>query len=107
MKQWLEIQFADRVEKHELRADPENRGLGIVNRGCPGCHAFPLVLTASSPTIAHGKPDTMRANGHTKCCGDPVGYVYQQQDSLFGLEEDRAVLQFGRARVYGNTMVRL
>lgn len=49
MKQWLEIQFADRTEKHELLADPENRTLGIVARGCPGCHAFPLVLTASSP----------------------------------------------------------
>ena len=106
MKQWLEIQFANRTEKHELRADPDNREIGIVNRGCPGCHAFPLALVASSPQIAHGKTDTLRANGHTKCCGDQVGYVYQQQETLFGLEEDQAVLRFGRARVYSETVVR-
>ena len=47
----------------------------------------------------HGTQDTLRANGVAKCCGDSVGYIYAQTDTLFGLEEDSAVLD-GRARVY-------
>lgn len=107
MRCWIEIQFADRTERHEVRPDPDNSELGIVDRGCPGCTAYPLVVRASSPTIAAGHPDAIRGNGHARCCGDPVGYVYAKRDTLFGLEEDRAVLSFGRARVYSTSVVRL
>jgi hypothetical protein len=34
-------------------------------------------------------------------CNDPVGWVYSERNTIFGVEEDRAVLEFGRARVYG------
>jgi len=99
-KQWLEIQFRDRSEEHEVRADPDNNQVGVVNRACPGCAAFPLLIHASSPVIAVGRPGVIQGNGYTRCCGDAVGYVYAKRETLFGLEEDRAVLEFGRARVY-------
>lgn len=105
-KQWLEIQFVDRTEEHEVRADPDNNQLGVTNCSCPNCTLFPLVIRASSPVIAVGKPDTIQGNGYAVCCGDPVGHVYAKRQTLFGLEEDRAVLEFGRARVYGRTVAR-
>ena len=105
-KQWLEVHFTDRVEKREIRPDPDNAQLGVTDSACPNCTTSPLVVRASSPTIDTNRADTLRGNGYAVCCGDPVGYVYAQRQTIFGLEEDRDVLQFGRARVYGTIGVR-
>ena len=107
MRQWLEIQFSDRIESHAVRADAGSPTLGIVDCACPGCAAFPLVIRASAPRDATDRADTIEGNGHAACCGDPVGYVYAQRETLFGDEEDREVLIFSRARVYGKPVPRV
>ena len=96
---WLEIQRATGVEKRCVDPHPNNRQIGVVEGPCPGCGSVPFLIQASSPEIYDRS--TLRANGHAKCCGDAVGFVFVPKDTLFGLEEDRAVLVFGRARVYG------
>lgn len=99
-RQWLEIQREGGVDRRDVKAHPENSSLGVTEGTCPGCGAEPFLIYASSPTI-HA-PRTLRANGHAVCCGDPVGYLYATKDTLFGLEEDRAMLSpdHQRARVY-------
>lgn len=99
-RQWLEIQRESGIERRNVVAHADARTLGVTEGACPGCGAEPFLIRASSPQI-HA-PQTLRGNGHAVCCGDPVGYVYATKDTLFGLEEDRAMLSpdHQRARVY-------
>lgn len=99
--QWLEILRTSGIDRRDVTPHPDSSSVGIVTGACPGCGVTPFLLHASSPHIATGKPDTLQGNGYAKCCGDPVGYVYAKKSTLFGLEEDRAILEFGRARIYG------
>lgn len=95
MKVWLEIQRESGIDKRKI--DPSNT-VGIVEGACPGCGAVPFYVQGTG-THKHSK-DVLRANGISKCCGDPVGYIFAKVDTIFGLEEDMNVLN-GRARVYG------
>jgi hypothetical protein len=94
MRIWLEIQRTTGVEHREITPDGAR---GIATGLCPGCGATPLVVQG------HGRHrytrDTFRVDGTALCCGDPVGHIYATMDTIFGLEEDEAVLN-GRARVY-------
>ncbi len=45
--------------------------------------------------------DTYRADAHCAGCRRPSGVLRCKTDTFFGLEEDEAVLLWGRARVYG------
>lgn len=47
--------------------------------------------------------DTYKADAVCAKCGDTVGTLLAKVETLFGLEEDEAVLLYGRARVYGGT----
>jgi hypothetical protein len=94
MKIWIEIQRTTGVDDCEITADGTR---GIATGACPGCGATPFIVQG------HGRHrhtrDTFRAGGKAMCCGDSIGYIYATTDTLFGLEEDEAVLN-GRARVY-------
>lgn len=94
MKIWLEIQRSTGIDRRQVTPDGTH---GIATGVCPGCGATPFMVQG------HGRHrhthDTLRAAGTATCCGDSVGYIYAKMDTLFGLEEDEAVLN-GRARVY-------
>ncbi len=92
MKTYLEIQRATCVEKRAVDRDGKVEGI------CPGCSADPFIIKATRPEIYD---DTRsRSQSRSVCCNEAVGYVYTTRSTIFGAEEDRAVLEFGRARVY-------
>ena len=94
MKIWLEIQRSSGIDRRRVTPDGTH---GIANGVCPGCGATPFMVQGHGrDRYAH---DTLRAASTAMCCGDSVGYIYAKTGTLFGLEEDEAVLN-GRARVY-------
>ncbi len=64
---------------------------------CPACQASQLVLRGDGAKPA-GR-DAYVARAIALCCKASVGTLRVEVDTLFGIEEDEAVLQ-GRARVY-------
>jgi hypothetical protein len=93
---WLDIQRATGIDRREVKPGGH---IGTASGACPGCGIEPFHVQGSSP---HRMPDdrTIRSGGHCVTCGDAVGWLYAQPDTMFGLEEDERVLN-GRARVYG------
>lgn len=79
------------------RVDPAGE-VGIAAGPCPGCGVEPFAVVGGG--LVRVDADTWRAEGHCQACGDPVGYLYARRDTLFGAEEDAAVLEHGRSRVY-------
>ena len=66
--------------------------------GCPFCKApAPLAVHAKHSTKGH---DTVRGQGFTGCCDHAIGEIVVKLDTIFGLEEDEAMLVHGRPRVY-------
>lgn len=98
MKAWLEITRLTGTDRREVRALADNTAIGLAEGECPGCGAVPFHVQGGNMRIKDF--ETYIANGYSRCCGDRVGFITAKADTLFGLEEDRAVLQFGRARVY-------
>jgi len=92
----LEIQRLGGVD--ERRVDP-GEIFGIAEGLCPGCGTTPFRVQGLGleGDAEHG----YRAGGVSVCCQQNVGWIYAVPETLFGSEEDRAVLSFGRARVYG------
>jgi hypothetical protein len=69
----------------------------LVDVACPSCaYAAPLKVRGASSTHDH---DTHRASAIALCCDATIGTMEVKVDTLFGIEEDRAVLN-GRCRVY-------
>ena len=94
MKVWLEVQRTSGIDRRNVTPEGTH---GVASGACPGCGAEPFIIEG------HGRHrhtrDTYRAAGTAKCCGDSVGYIYAKANTLFGLEEDEAVLN-GQTRVY-------
>lgn len=64
---------------------------------CPRCHAAPYrVRGCGVREVTH---DTYVASAICVDCGEPAGVLRAQVATIFGIEEDEAVL-FGRCRVY-------
>lgn len=95
---WLEINRQSGIERRDVRPLGYNSTIGIADGACPGCKSEPFEVRGSNLRIRDEQ--TYVANGRCRQCGDAVGYMYAKGDTLFGLEEDRNVLQMGRARVY-------
>jgi hypothetical protein len=93
---WLESQRSGGIERRDIK--PEN-DVGVAEGACPGCGANPFLVQGHGIEAVGG--GVYRAGGTAKCCGDSVGYLYAEEQTIFGAEEDRAVIEFGRARVYG------
>lgn len=67
-------------------------------RPCPHCGIARMAVFGEHP---HCPDDySMEARAHCASCRGVVGVLRCQFDSLFGYDEDRAVLKDGRARVY-------
>ena len=95
MKIWIEIQRSTGINRRVVKPDGTR---GIASGACPGCGVAPFLVQGHGAR-RHTR-DTYRAGGRAMCCGDAVGYIYAKADTIFGLEEDEAVLS-GRVRVYG------
>lgn len=91
----LEIQRRDGIERRNVRSLGD---VGEAEGACPGCLATPFLVVGGGMQNIDDR--TVRANGRCQSCGDAVGYIYAERATIFGAEEDRAVLEMGRARVY-------
>lgn len=96
MKFWLEIQRrGDVIDRRAIIAAPI---VGTADGSCPGCGVTPfLVQGCNAGLIAAG---LYRAGGYCRNCGDAVGYIFAEEQTVFGAEEDRAMSEFARCRVY-------
>lgn len=93
MSQRLRIERAISYEWRNVDDD------GAVDGSCPGCGCDPFrIVGVTKPEAAGSHEDRVG----TQCagCKDPVGWLYVERASIFGREEDNAVLN-GRPRVYG------
>lgn len=91
---YLEIRRRSLIESRDVSRE------GVVDGACPGCKAEPFYIHTHAPEIFK---EGLRAGARCRGCKDPVGWFYPlgKRDTLFGAEEDRNVLELGRARVYG------
>lgn len=95
MKTYLEIERASgRVEQRNVTPDGST---GIAFGECPSCKASPFRVQGCG--VERVDDRTVRAGGRCVDCGEAVGWIYHEPDTLFGVEEDQAVLH-GRPRVY-------
>ena len=88
-------------ERHPVSPEPGAPHLEL-DRRCPACGGpseGPLRLIAERARQAQVH-DTITAPALALCCGAKIGSVVVEVETIFGLEEDDAVLE-GRARVYG------
>lgn len=92
----LEIERSTGVERRSVRDMGD--GTGEATGACPGCGAVPFRIQCHQPEPWDDR--SARAGARCTACGDPVGWAYAPRPTLFGAEEDRAVLVHGRARVY-------
>jgi len=69
-----------------------------VDGECPTCGESSFKVRGTGKRI--GAHDEWHADGFAICCDEHVGTLVVKVDTIFGIEEDEAVLN-GRARVYG------
>lgn len=76
----------------------EHGAYGVVEGVCPKCGAAPLKVqgTGRRPSA---DDRAWEADAVAVCCGAYVGTLRAEVNTLFGVREDRAVLE-GRCRVY-------
>lgn len=75
----------------------------------PACSAEPCRIRGDGKT--HHDHDTYYVRAVAQCCTDEkqivdIGEMQVETDTLFGIDEDEAVLVHGRARVYGQDAFR-
>lgn len=70
----------------------------IVPGACPACKASPFAVAGVAGSMVEGH-DTMTSSAGCTSCKAVLGQLVVTVATLFGIHEDRAVLQ-GRCRVY-------
>ncbi len=84
----------------EIPTPPESSPTAAIPGPCPACGAGDFAVRGEQCRVA----DDDRAYESTAravCCAAIVGVLRAEPGTIFGIAEDRAVLGFGRARVYG------
>jgi len=98
---WLEIQRAGGVDQREVKPPSELGEPGLADGACPGCGCKRFLVRGSD--LRAVSRDVVQSSGRAVCCGDPVGYLFAEADTIFGAEEDRNMVgadRSSRARVY-------
>lgn len=86
-------------KRHAARLPHEGADVAHVGMPCPLCRKpAPLVVQGADNHI--GGHDFYKAVATAQCCLRVVGELRVYVDTIFGLEEDEAMLKHGRARVY-------
>jgi len=65
---------------------------------CPQCGVEPYAVHGHNRHVE--SRDTYAADAVAECCGADVGTLRVAVETIFGIEEDGAMLAHGRARVY-------
>lgn len=99
MNAHLHIQRQSGVDQRKVRRNPDGPATLIASGACPGCATEPFLIRLVTKADPQDDDRTLVAGSRCVRCGDNVGYVHIKADTLFGLREDRAVLD-GRWRVY-------
>lgn len=69
----------------------------IAEGSCPSCGANELAVAGRGRYVE--SRDTYAARAVALCCGEDMGTIRAEVDTIFGIEEDERVLH-GRCRVY-------
>lgn len=95
MKFYLEIQRSAGIDRRDITPGAH---FGTVEGACPDCGSELFRVQGVASRL---DAQTMRSGGVALCCGSHVGWIFAETETIFGKEEDDAVLVHGRARVYG------
>jgi len=71
----------------------------FVEAACPECKAEAPIDIRGRGIKSHDH-DTYYADAEHVGCGGSLGTLHAKVDTIFGIEEDEAMLKHGRARVY-------
>lgn len=82
-------------KRHAVRVAENGEFVTLTN--CPECGSGEPTIRGTG--ITHHDHDTYYARAVARCCGSSFG-METKVDTIFGIEEDEAVLLRGRARVY-------
>ena len=74
-----------------------NPQAGLAEGACPGCGVSPFLVVGAG-LFRDGR--RWKSAGKCVACGDNVGWIFAEADTIFGEEEDRAVIEHARGRVY-------
>lgn len=79
--------------------DPDATSAIVLEAVCPKCGSSEWYVkgTGKRPGL---DDRSYEADAVAMCCGARVGTIRAAVETIFGVREDRAVLEFGRARVY-------
>ena len=92
----MHVSLDDGNRRRTVEVIADGRG-AIADGECPHCEAFPFSVGGHGKHIeGHG---TYAADASCIACGERVGVLRARVETLFGLEEDEAMMN-GRARVY-------
>jgi hypothetical protein len=96
----VNVRIVNHVGVDEARSSrlPESEKWIYVDGRCPSCGRGELRVIGDIHRQRVGSHE-VTAPALALCCGQEVGEVRAELSTIFGLEEDRAVLN-GRARVY-------
>jgi len=85
-------------KRHALKLEYVHAGHAECTIDCPRCKSeAPLRVVGRNNHIVDDR--AWEADGVAVCCGGELGRIRYEPDTIFGIEEDRAVLN-GRPRVY-------
>ena len=96
MSIYLEIERHSGDERRDV-VSSQNAQVGIAAGTCPGCGVAPFRIVGAG-LFREGY--RWKSGGKCVACQDSVGWIYAEPDTIFGEEEDRAMLVHGRPRVY-------
>lgn len=80
------------------KLEHENADRVVAPGSCPHCQHTPFEVRGENRRDA-ADDRALEADGFCPYCGKEVGLLRVEMNTLFGVKEDRAVLQ-GRCRVY-------
>jgi len=92
----MKIAFVHDEKRHTAKL-PYDGAAHVEIEACPACREAPAKVAGEG--VSHHDHDTYYAPARTLCCG-ARGELRTTVSTVFGIEEDEAVLLRGRARVY-------
>lgn len=93
----MKLEFKTKEKAMEIALPAPGSAFAVVEIDCPNCGEEGPIKVAGTTQVEEGRQ--IKSQAQARCCGRPVGELVLTEDSLWGIEEDRAVLE-GRARVY-------
>lgn len=93
----IAIHIEGETEPREASLPDRSSSFVVASGACPLCRHAPLHASGSGEQVTGH--DTITSACVCRTCDKRIGSIVVTMDSLFGIEEDRRVLN-GRCRVY-------